>query len=79
MGQDDRTPAPATLFPLVRHLSWRLTPLLARLPLSANQITLLSLIAALGASYLYLLQGYRTNILAALLFVLAFVLDTCDG
>lgn len=41
---------PATMLPLVRHISGRMTPVLARLPVTANQIT----VAALGAQLYWL-------------------------
>lgn len=67
------------VFPLVRHLSRRATPLLARLPLTANQITALSLAAGLAAAWA-LTRGDRAGALAAgLLMVACYVLDNCDG
>ncbi len=48
-----------SVFPLVRHLSVRVTPVLARLPMRANQITAVSLPSGL-ASGLCMMQGDRT-------------------
>ncbi|MDA0306846.1 MAG: CDP-alcohol phosphatidyltransferase family protein [Proteobacteria bacterium] len=67
------------LFPLVRHLSKRVTPLLARLPVTANQITVASLAFGLGACWLLMTGGYREGVIAAGLFVVAYILDNCDG
>jgi phosphatidylglycerophosphate synthase len=65
-----------TALPLIRQVSTRVTPWLARTPLSANQVTALSLVLGLGAVW-----GAAENrpVLAALLLVAAYVLDNCDG
>ncbi len=48
---------PGRLFPLVRHLSWRATALLVRLPATPNQVTFASIAAGLGADFCYLQAG----------------------
>jgi len=70
---------PETLFPLTRHLSYRLTPLLLRYPITPNQVTLASLVIGVlgGACFGFGLWGW--NAIGALLLVLAFTLDNCDG
>jgi phosphatidylglycerophosphate synthase len=68
-----------SLFPLIRHFSARLTPLLARTPVSANQVTTASLVTGLAACALFTLDDYWTNLAAALLFSLSYVLDNSDG
>lgn len=67
------------LFPLVRHLSGRVTPVLMRLPVSANQITALSLLSGLAAAWLLAQSAWTANVEAAGLLVAAYVLDNCDG
>jgi len=68
-----------SIFPLIRHLSARCTPMLARLPLSANQITFLSLLFGIAASW-SILQGTRVwHLAGAAELVICYVLDNCDG
>ncbi len=66
-------------FPLIRHLSRRMTPFLARTPLSANQVTAASLLAGLAACALFAVADYIWNLAGALLFTLSYVLDNSDG
>lgn len=72
-------PHPTTRLPLVRVLSRRLTPVLAALPVSANQITALSLVAGLAAAWVLARPGPWSGLLAGALLVLCYVLDNCDG
>jgi len=70
---------PERLFPLIRHLSWRLTPVFIRLKFNANTITIFSLVSGLCAGLL-LAQGTQTSsIYGAIAFALAYLLDNCDG
>ncbi len=71
--------SPPTLFPMIRHLSVRLTPLLARLPFSANQITFASLALGLGCAWAVAQDGRAMAIAGGLLLVLCYLLDNCDG
>ncbi len=71
--------APKTFFPMVRHLSYRLTPVLARTPLSANHITFISLLFGLGCAWA-VAQGERAwDVAAGGFLIIAYVLDNCDG
>ncbi len=70
---------PGRLFPLVRHLSWRATALLLRLPVTSNQVTFASIAAGLGGAFCYLQAGQGWQIPGALLVVLNYVLDNSDG
>jgi phosphatidylglycerophosphate synthase len=70
---------PDTLFPLIRHLSLRLTQLLARLPFSANQITLASLAVGLGCAWAMTGEGRAMSIAGGVMLVLCYLLDNCDG
>ena len=69
---------PKHLFPITRHLSYPLTHLLYRLPISPNQITTLSMIAGLMGAW-ELTQGHPSHITGALWLVLCYTLDNCDG
>ncbi len=73
---DDR---PQRLFPLVRHLSWRLTPWLLRTPLTPNQITLAGIALSFAGAWLFLDGGYASGVGGALLFIAGYVCDNCDG
>lgn len=66
----------ASIFPLVRYLSSCATPVLMRLPVSANQVTAASLIFGLLAAWCL---AVNAQIAAALLLIGAYVLDNCDG
>ena len=68
-----------SIFPLIRRISGHATPVLARLPVSANQITAVSLLTGL-ASGLCMMPGDRTwAIVGGLFLVFSYVLDNCDG
>jgi phosphatidylglycerophosphate synthase len=69
---------PEHLFPIVRHLSGRLTPVLLAHPITPNQITLASLATGLAASWC-LLGGHASALAGCGLFILCQVLDNCDG
>jgi phosphatidylglycerophosphate synthase len=72
-------PPPTTLFPLIRHCSARITPLLARLPITANQITAVSLVVGLAAVWAAAQPGRPWALYCAGLLVISYVLDNCDG
>ncbi len=70
---------PRQLFPLTRQLSYRLTPIIYRLPISANQITALSMVTGLAGAGCFS-QGDRFwEIIGAVFFVVCYTLDNCDG
>jgi phosphatidylglycerophosphate synthase len=71
--------APTRLFPLVRHLSCRLTPFLLRWSITPNQITLVSLFLGLTGAGLFVTSDRTTDIIGALLVVVSYILDNCDG
>ncbi|MGE0733798.1 MAG: CDP-alcohol phosphatidyltransferase family protein [Alphaproteobacteria bacterium] len=70
---------PATLFPLIRHLSYWVTPLLYRSPATPNQITACAMLCGLGASVAYAFDFYYWDVAAGLLMILCYVFDNCDG
>lgn len=65
--------------PLIRHLSRPVTPLLARLPVTANQITTAALALGLMAAYAAALGTWAATVVAGILLVGCYVLDNCDG
>jgi len=71
--------APRQTFPLVRHLSYRLTLVLVKTSVTPNQITTLSLFFGLSAALCFALGNYMTQIIGGLLFTVSYVLDNCDG
>jgi phosphatidylglycerophosphate synthase len=70
---------PQRTFPLVRHLSCRLTPWLLRLGLTAHQVTVASLLVGLAAALLLAQGSWGASVAGGLLLVLSCVLDNCDG
>jgi phosphatidylglycerophosphate synthase len=65
--------------PLIRHLSRTVTPLLARLPVTANQITTVALALGLAAAYAAAFGTWVSTVVAGVLLVGGYVLDNCDG
>ena len=70
---------PAQLFPLTRHLSYRLTPFLLRFPITPNQVTALSLLAGLAGAACFAMGEWRWGVAGGLLLILCYTLDNCDG
>jgi phosphatidylglycerophosphate synthase len=70
---------PGRAFPLVRHFSVRLSRLLVGLPVTPNQITTVSLAAALGGAWCFAYPQREMQIAGGLLFLAFYVLDNCDG
>ncbi|MFT5396307.1 MAG: phosphatidylglycerophosphate synthase [Gammaproteobacteria bacterium] len=71
--------APTQLFPLVRQLSYRLTPVLLKTPITPNQITALSLLFGLLCAVCFMLGNYTFGIIGALFLTMSYTLDNCDG
>jgi hypothetical protein len=71
--------APTRLFPLTRHLSYRLTGVLVRTPLTPNAITGLSLAAGLAGAGCFAAGTWGWGIAGGMLLVLCYTLDNCDG
>lgn len=70
---------PDALFPLARQLGYFLSLFLIRLPISANQVTFISMLVGLTGCALFTLGDPTYNIYASLLLVLSYALDYCDG
>ncbi len=75
----DTLTAPEQLFPLVRHLSYRLTPILLKTPATPNQITTISLLLGLACAACFIQGGWITGIVGGLLLVASYTFDNCDG
>jgi hypothetical protein len=71
--------APQHLFPLTRHLSYRLTSLLLRLPITPNQVTALSMTAGLIGAAGFLAGTWAWGVAGGLMLILCYTLDNCDG
>ena len=69
----------ASIFPLIRFFSRPVTGVLMRLPVSANQVTSVSLVLGLGAAWAATEATQARAITAGLLMFGAYVLDNCDG
>lgn len=70
---------PRTLFPLIRHLSYRLTPVLLRWRVTPNQITLGSLLLGVCGAALFIVGAQAAGICGGLFLVASYTLDNCDG
>ncbi len=70
---------PTRLLPLVRHLSYRLTPALLPLPVTPNQITVAGTLVGLAGVWLLSRPGVLTGVVGCALFIVCQVLDNCDG
>jgi phosphatidylglycerophosphate synthase len=64
---------------MVRQVSRVLTPLLLRLPVSANQVTAASMVSGLAAGWFMLGGDVQGGIVGAVLLVLCYGLDNSDG
>lgn len=71
--------APTQLFPLVRHLSYRLTPILLKTSITPNQITSISLLLGLLCAVCFISGNYVAGIIGALLMTTSYTFDNCDG
>ena len=71
--------APVQLFPLVRHLSYRLTLVLVKTSMTPNQITALSLILGLLGCLCFAFGDYLIHVLGGLLLTASYTFDNCDG
>ena len=66
-------------FPLNRSISERITPRLAALRLTPNQVTLISLAAGLLAAWNFFQGSFWGGLFGALWLELSYLLDNCDG
>ncbi|MCB2101075.1 MAG: CDP-alcohol phosphatidyltransferase family protein [Rhodobacterales bacterium] len=66
-------------FPLIRHLSAGVTPLLLRLPVTANQVTWASGAAGLACAWMLTKGTWQGDLWAAGWLTVCYLLDNCDG
>lgn len=67
------------LFPIIRHFSYLLTPVILKTPLSANGVTTISLTLGILSLYFMTYPSWQYNIIGSILFFVSYVLDNCDG
>ncbi len=60
-------------------MSYRLTPLLLKTPVTPNQITAVSLLLGLLCAACFISGNYSFGIIGALLLTLSYTFDNCDG
>lgn len=70
---------PEGLFPLARQLGYYLSLIMVRLPVSANQVTFISMVVGLTGCWFFTYGEVIWNVYGALLLVLSYALDYCDG
>ena len=70
---------PNAVFPVTRTLGYYASLVAVRLPVSANQVTFVSMIVGLTGCSFFLKGELIWNVYGALLIVLSYVLDYCDG
>lgn len=70
---------PTQLFPIIRHLSYRVTLLIVRLPLTPNHITAISLVLGLFGAACFAFGSWAWSVTGAFSMILCYVLDNCDG
>ncbi|MBT4219986.1 MAG: CDP-alcohol phosphatidyltransferase family protein [Rhodospirillaceae bacterium] len=67
------------LFPLIRQFSSRLSPLLAKTPVSANQVSLIAMVFGLVAGWYLAIGGFDNALVGAGYLLVYYILDHCDG
>jgi phosphatidylglycerophosphate synthase len=70
---------PDRKFPMIRWVSALVTPLLAATPLTANQVTAVSLLFGLASIGAFMQGGWPWTAGGAVLLFVSYVLDNCDG
>ncbi len=70
---------PRHLLPLIRHVSCRVSPWLARTPITANQITVMGTIVGLLGVWCFLQDGLAARLAGAAAIAFTYLCDHCDG
>ena len=70
---------PKKIQPLIRHLSYPVTMLLMKTPITPNQITTLGMIFGVTGGVVCIRGDYFSILFGAFLFLICYVLDNCDG
>ncbi len=78
-GRAITAPRPKRLFPLVPHVSCRLTQFLLEVPVTANHITVAATAIGLAGAWCFLQGGMAASLSGAILFIFSSILDNCDG
>jgi len=71
--------APTQIFPLVRHLSYRLTPILLKTSITPNQITAVSLFFGLLCAACFISGNHIAGIIGAIFMTASYTFDNCYG
>ena len=67
------------MLPLIRQLSFRTSPVLARLGLTPNQVTLVGLVAGIASGALFAQGQWTSGAWAGVLWSICYLMDYCDG
>jgi phosphatidylglycerophosphate synthase len=70
---------PVQLFPLIRQISYQLSPLLAKHGLSPNQVTMTGLVAGIFSAFAFAQGTHGWGMTGALLWAICSLMDYCDG
>lgn len=70
---------PDRLFPLIRQISFRVSPVLGRAGFAPNQLSLISLFAGLGSAAAFAQGTHGWGMTGALLWAICYLMDCCDG
>lgn len=70
---------PKYVFPLIRHLSWRVSVWLSRTPITPNQITLIGAVVGIAGIFLFLQDGLAGRLAGLAAFIFNYLCDHCDG
>ena len=79
MKKFDQLAETRATFPIIRHISARVTPFLLKTPICANHITLISILLGLTAGVMFAIGEFATTLYASIVFFLVYLLDHCDG
>ena len=75
----DQITKPEQLFPLVRHLSFRLTPVLLNTSLTPNMVTTISMLLGIFGALCFMSSNYIAGIGGGVLLTACYTFDNCDG
>ncbi len=70
---------PKRLFPLIRQISYRVSPKLAQFGFSPNQLTMIGLFSGIACAFAFAQGTPLWGILGALLWTICSLMDYCDG